>query len=295
MRVRQWALCLVGALVGNPSWSAPDRPLAYLAVEKGYWQVWLARLDGSDARVLTTSPYDKMKVGWHPDGERVLINGTAGELALVTTARGSEAPFELPFGHGSDVRVSPDGHWLSFSAVNVGSADTNDIWVSRMDGSEARKVASLPALQHEPVWSPDGRTIYFLSGRGRQSHDIYRVSIDGAGLEQITAGQLYHFDLDVAPDGSLLYSGNRSGNYDIYVRDAAGQAHAIVATDAFEAQPVWLPAGEGIVFTRAIEGVPNLWTAQTDGSKARAITRYKQGARAAAIWRASGASPCFVQ
>lgn len=292
--LRQIALQLgaaTAALGAAQASSAPDRPLAYLAVQKGYWQVWLARPDGSKARVLTNSPYDKTEVSWFPDGERVLVNGAAAEMAIVKIPSGQETPIKLPFDHGSDASVSPDGMQMSFSAMNAGSPDTNDIWISKLDGSDARKVASMPALQHEPVWAPDGKAIYFLSGPGGQAHDIYRVSADGKNLEQMTTAQLYHFDLNIGADGSIVFSSNRSGNYDIWVRDAAGKERVLVGTPEFEAQPVWLPGQSGIVFTRAIDGVPNLWTVSTDGSNVKAITRYKQGARAAAVWRATGATP----
>jgi TolB protein len=293
-RLRKFALhvgAVTVALSGGQALSAPDRPLAYLAVEKGYWQVWLAALDGGKPRVLTRSPYDKTEVSWFPDGERVLVNGAAAEMAIVNVVTGKEAPIKLQFDHGSDATVSPDGTQMAFSAMNAGSPDTNDIWISKLDGSGARKIASMPALQHEPVWAPDGKTIYFLSGPGGQAHDIYRVSTDGKSLEQMTTAQLYHFDLNVGADGAIVFSSNRSGNYDIWVRDAAGKERVLVGTPEFEAQPVWLPGQGGIVFTRTIEGVPNLWTVGADGVRPRAITKYKQGARAASVWRAAGAAP----
>jgi len=271
-----------------PAFGGPDRPLAYLAVEKGYWQVWLAKLDGGKPRALTRSPYDKTEVSWFPDGERLLVNGSAGELAVVKSASGSETPVKIPFEHGSDVAVSPDGAQIAFSARNIGSPDTNDIWISRIDGSEARKVASLPALQHEPTWSPDGKTIYFLSGRGGQAHDMYRVSTDGKNLEQLTSTQLYHFDLSIAEDGSIAFSSNRGGNYDIWLRDSGGKERVLIGTPSLEAQPVWLPGQASLLFTRNVEGVPNLWSARSDGSDAQMITRNKSGARAPAIWRPSG-------
>jgi TolB protein len=289
LRLRQIALHLGAAtavLGAGQALAAPDRPLAYLALEKGYWQVWLSKLDGSNARLLTRSPYDKTEVSWFPDGGRVLINGAAAEMAIVKTTSGEETPIKLQFDHGSDASVSPDGMQMSFSAMNAGSPDTNDIWISKLDGSAARKIASLPALQHEPVWAPDGKTIYFLSGPGGQSHDIYRVSIDGKNLEQMTTAQLYHFDLNIGADGAIVFSSNRRGNYDIWLRDAAGKERVVVGTPEFEAQPVWLPGQSGIVFTRAVDGVPNLWTTSADGANARAITKYKQGARAAAVWHA---------
>lgn len=273
-------------LLGTPSSAGePDHPLGYLAVDNGYWQVWVAQLDGSNARLLTRSPYDKIKISWFADGDRLLVSGTAGELVSVAIDSRQEATIPLPVTQGSDATVSPDGKSIAFSAVNAGSADTNDIWVAAADGSAAHRITTLPALQHEPVWSRDGSSLYFLSGSGGQSHDIYRVNIDGQSLEQLTTGQLYHFDIAVAADGTLAFSSNRSGNYDLWFRNRDGQERVLVATPDLESEPAWANGDRTLVFTRVTGGVANLWSVSRANGKTTPITRHPLGARGAAIWR----------
>lgn len=270
--------------------AAPDRPLAYLAVENGYWQVWTAELDGSRALLLTRSPYDKIKISWFADGNRLLVSGTAGELVSVAIDSGQETKIPLPVTQGSDATVSPDAKSIAFSAVNAGSSDTNDLWVAAADGSEAHRIMTLPALQHEPVWSRDGASLYFLSGSGGQSHDIYKVKIDGQSLEQLTAGHLYHFDIAVAADGTLAFSTNRSGNYDLLLRDRDGQERVLVATSDLESEPAWDTGDRKLVFTRVSGGVANLWSVSRMGRVTAPITQHPLGARGAAIWRPAKAA-----
>lgn len=289
-RVRSYlsAALAMGPLLLLPSLAiAADlgHPLAYLAVEDGYWQVWTAQLDGSDARPLTRSPYDKTKISWFATGDRLLVSGVAGETVSVAVDTGQESKITLPIDQGSDATVSPDGTRIAFSAVNAGSADTNDIWVSAADGSEADKIATLPSLQHEPVWSRDGSALYFLSGSGGQSHDIYRVEIDGKSLEQLTSGHLYHFDVAVAADGTLAFSSNRAGNYDIWLRDRDGKEHVLVATPDLESEPAWGPGDRTVIFTRITGSVPNLSSVTRKGGTPTPITQHPRGARGAAIWR----------
>jgi TolB protein len=285
-----WAAALAGSCVLLLTASAQaaaevDHPLAYLAVDDGYWQVWVAELDGSHAQLVTRSPYDKIKISWFADGDRLLVSGAAGEIVVVSIDSGQETPVPLPIGQGSDATVSPDGTQIAFSAVNAGSADTNDIWVVAADGSAARKITTLAALQHEPVWSRDGAALYFLSGSGGQSHDIYRVALDGQSLEQLTAGQLYHFDVAVAADGTLAFSSNRSGNYDLWIRDRDGREHVLIATPDLESEPTWDSSDRKLVFTRIADGVANLWSISREGGTPAPVTRHPQGARRAAIWR----------
>lgn len=266
--------------------SAPARALAYLTVKDGVWQVAIARVDGSGAAVITQSMYDKAKVSWFPDGRRLLVAGSNGELAIVETATGAETKVFLPISHSGDAVISPDGASIAFSALNAESPNTNDIWVCDADGRNARRVVSLPALQHEPVWSRDGASLFFVSGSGGQSHDIYKVVLTGAAIEQLTSGTLYHFDLDPASDGTLLFSSNRGGTYDVWERSPSGADRVVVASASFEGSPALTADEASLVFTRVEGGVSNLWIASRDGGDARRVTRGQAGARNPVIWRA---------
>jgi TolB protein len=261
----------------------PARELAYVAYTDGYWQVWAARLDGKHARQVTRSAYDKVKASWFPSGEELLVAGTGGELVRIRIDTETETQVRLPLEHGGDAVVSPDGTLIAYSAMNAASPDTNDVWVAEIDGNRARKVASLPALQHEPSWAPDGRTLFFVSGPGQQAHDIYRVDADGERLEQLTNGKLYHFDVSVARDGAMVFSANRGGNYDLWLRDAAGNESPLVESAAVESQPVWAPGEKEIFFTRVENGIPNLWRTARTGAKPVQVTRHTVGARNAAV------------
>ncbi len=266
---------------------AKDR-IAYLSPEAGYWQVWVAEADGANATRVSKSAYDKVKLSWYPAGDKLLVCGSAGELVALSIADGSEQALSLPIDHGGDAVLSPDGTTIAFSAMNASSPDTNDIWLAKVDGSDARKIASLPALQHEPAWTASSNALYFLSGPGGQAHDIYSVDSDGKRLEQLTVGKLYHFDISVAADGTLAFSSNRrEGNYDIWTRDRAGKERVLIATAEMESQPAWSSDARALYFTRTQGAVANIWLSDRTGKKARQITTHATGARGVAVMNAS--------
>jgi len=281
-----WAMLL--ALMSAGSTAVAKGRIAYLSPDGGYWQVWVADADGVQANRISTSSYDKVKVSWYPAGDKLLLCGSAGELVALTLADGSEQKISLPIEHGGDAVLSPDGAMIAFSAMNASSPDTNDIWLAQHDGNDARKIASMPALQHEPAWAPSGDALYFLSGPGGQAHDIYMVDIRGQSLEQLTVGKLYHFDVAVAIDGTLAFSSNRrNGNYDIWTRSRAGKERVLIAGADMESQPEWSSDGRSLYFTRIQGAVGNIWLAERGGKKVRQITAHTLGARGVAVLKSS--------
>ena len=67
--------------------------------------------------------------------------------------------------------ISPDGNWLLFvgsSQIPFGNSTyvNTDIYVCRTDGSQLTQMTYHAADDLSPVWSKDGKYIYFISQRG---------------------------------------------------------------------------------------------------------------------------------
>lgn len=77
----------------------------------------------------------------------------------------------------SSPQLSPDGRWLlvtgSSKSEKEGIANT-DIFVVRTDGTQLTQLTYHPGNDLSPVWSPDGRSIFFLSQRG-SADKVYNV------------------------------------------------------------------------------------------------------------------------
>ncbi len=111
----------------------------------------------------------------------------------------------------SDPQVAPDGACVAFVVRRTdleANRGRHDLWLASLegiglvsfDGIELRRLTSDPQNDSNPRWSPDGRTIWFLSDRSGSSQ-VWRIPVDGGEAEQVTKEPLDVGNLVIAPDG----------------------------------------------------------------------------------------------
>jgi dipeptidyl aminopeptidase/acylaminoacyl peptidase len=108
-------------------------------------------------------------------------------LAVVPASGG--APRKIVDGDGVQPSFSPSGEHIVYWSNNGGQ---RDIFVTPARGGKTIAVTSDAAIDWSPVWSPDGRFIYFASDRGG-AMNVWRVAVDADGtptspLEPVTSG-----------------------------------------------------------------------------------------------------------
>ena len=254
--------------------------IAFLAQGEGRWQVWWMSTPGAVPVQVTRLPQDVARLSWFPDGQDVLANLQDGRLLRVNVRSGAAQPVTFPFAGILDAVIAPDGKRIAFSMSIADSNDRNDIWTYDIASGAKRKLFSMPGLQHEPVWSVDGKTLYFLSGKGQQTHDIWRVDLATGSTEQLTVNALYHFDLAAREDGTVAYSGNQGGNYDLWLLPAKGKPERLTNDAALDARPSWSPDGTSLLFESMRDGtVANLWRIDLDSKQMQRLTQMPGGAR----------------
>ena len=158
---------------------------------------------------------------------------------------------------------SPDGTRIAFSRE---TASVFDIWTSRPDGSDQRRVTSGIGADRAPTWSPNSRQIAYASNQ-----NLWISDAGGANPRQLTAGPDLEADPDWSPDGARIAFTFKAlgGNAELHVVNVDGTNHRVLldAEPAYTTSPSWSPDGTHVAFSSNATGTNRIWTMKADGSE----------------------------
>ncbi|MBK8252364.1 MAG: PD40 domain-containing protein [Polyangiaceae bacterium] len=111
-------------------------------------------------------------------------------------------------------RYSPDGQWVAYSHWRAGGY--RDVRIVNVATGQIQAVTNDRALDMQPVFSPDQKTLYFSSDRSGIPN-IYAYDIATAALKQVTNVKTGALSPAISDDGkTLVYQGYTSAGYDLF-------------------------------------------------------------------------------
>ena len=178
--------------------------------------------------------------------------------------------------------LSPDGTRLAASLY--GTQGTADIWVFDLKRGTSTRLTFGPTLQSNPVWTPDGKTVFYYSTAKGPPH-IYAKAADGSGSERVVLESNNEVEIPsgFSPDGRyLVYEkrdlNNNQNSVDLWVLPlfGDGKPFPIVQTlfdDAWgtvSADGKWMAyqnneTGRTEVYITAFPGGGAKWQVSTNG------------------------------
>jgi eukaryotic-like serine/threonine-protein kinase len=183
----------------------PDASLLFVAnpasVDAGVW--WQAAREGSPV-ALSNGVGEHSELYVSPDGRHALT--TLQELRqslirLSVSFDGAPEEHAVTSGYAGDLYPVIDvvSQRLGFSSLRSGN---RNLWLTRVDGSEAMPITSATALDERPAFSPDGKQIAFVSDRAQQ-RGVWVVGVDG-GTPRLLAETVVLDTLTWSPDGKRI-------------------------------------------------------------------------------------------
>jgi Tol biopolymer transport system component len=212
----------------------PDMSLGYVWPLSDY-QIFTARPDGSDLRVLAPSPGNyTAEATVSKDGWIVFTSTRDGDLDLYKMKLDGSGLTRLTSEPGYDggAFFSADGKRIVYRASRPAPGKEMDdyramlarklvrpgkleIMIMDADGSNVRQVTKLGAGSFAPFFFPDGKRIIFSSNAGdpkARNFDLFLVNDDGTGLERVTTYEGFDGFPMFSPDGrKLVFASNRNG------------------------------------------------------------------------------------
>ena len=88
----------------------------------------------------------------------------------------------------TECEISPDGQWVLFCVGRVDRQTEkkySNLWLVNTDDGHMRQFTNGDQNYSHPRWSPDGRTIAFLSNRGGQAQ-LYLIDFAGGEARKLT-------------------------------------------------------------------------------------------------------------
>jgi dipeptidyl aminopeptidase/acylaminoacyl peptidase len=184
----------------------------------------------------------------HPQTSRVAIASgfVFAVLFPVLSAQAADAPMSpaqtLNRYSIADLRFSPDGTRVAFTVSEPvkGATRRTNIWMLDVAAKGAHRYTSGPKSDTSPRWSPDGRSLAFLSDREEGGTQIYLLRADGGEASKLTTAKQSIQAFDWSPDGKQMAYLARLPKTEDEEKKEKERDDARVVDDAANRVQVWI-------------------------------------------------------
>ena len=160
-----------------PVWSPDGRWIAYISDASGGQEIYLMdQMGQGEPRQLTQNGKFKLGLAWSPDGKKLLFHTSDHTLYLLDV----DTKDLVTIGHNpvdliGDYHWSPDSRWVAYAYQEKNF--NADIYLFDVERKKSSAVVTGPTDDYQPVFTPDGKTLVFLSQPVPDQVEIHSVSL----------------------------------------------------------------------------------------------------------------------
>jgi dipeptidyl aminopeptidase/acylaminoacyl peptidase len=157
--------------------------------------LWLFDLGKKEEKRLTEGDYTVSDPQWSPDSAHITYttrptpkadDGDLDNVWLLTVASGEKKQMTNDDTSSQNARWSPDGKWIAYDCSERGAVSIDFVCLlPESGGTPKRLTAKFELAAGTPVWSRDGRSIYF-STNTREAIEVYSADVSTGVVKQLT-------------------------------------------------------------------------------------------------------------
>ena len=213
----------------SPIWSPDSKQIAFASDRNGNFDLFVMSADGGAARRLTTHSASEIPSTFTTDGNYILFSASIQDpanSALFPTSAMTEL-YKVPVTGGRTEQVlgTPaemvcfdksgktflyqdrkgfEDEWRKHHTSSI----TRDVWLYDSENGKHTNLTAHAGEDRNPVFAPDGQTVYFLSERDGSTFNVYSFPISSPqSLKTVTHFKTHPVRfLSIGSNGTLCYT-----------------------------------------------------------------------------------------
>ena len=196
--------------------------------------LWLFDIEKKDEKRLTEGNFTVTDPQWSPDGTRITYvtrptpkadDGGLSDIWMVTIASAEKKKIVGDEGASDSARWSPNGEWIAYSASADGGSGVSATFIYLIPaagGAPKQLTAKFDLDAGTPIWSRDGKTIYF-STNVLEANEVFAVDVATGAVKQITKRGGFTTLTEISRDGKIVIGTTASSQHpaEVYTSNLA--------------------------------------------------------------------------
>jgi Tol biopolymer transport system component len=191
----------------SPRWSPDGKWIAFISQRGRQSDIWVVPAAGGTELRVTDDAAEEGNIQWVGKSNTLAYHtGIGGQtLWALTVNDGQERRLTPDSIRVGQIYPSPDGKDVVYEVLRGGGV--SDLQVMPIAGRAPRTLVAGTSINTSPNWSPDGKSIVFLSNRAG-NQDVWIVAASGGEPRQLTnwpTNEGGNVGVQWSPDGSAVY------------------------------------------------------------------------------------------